>query len=557
MFVQHKQRGFSLVELMIVMVIAAVVIGSGFAYLNSESKRLARENAVADGAREIAIISRAVNEFLDSSAETSGLPKDGSPSLLDPAVHLAGLLPENFGAKPPLTGIRNPVGQPYSIWVAKHNGVWKGVITTDGSADVGVAAAANVESTAQAVAAFNRAVMAKSSRSFQSPVGMTIPNAKAVAPMGEKLATLSLGTWFDSAAIPKFATASVAAMVNYAELSTSIPADPGSGAGGGGNNPSLGSGLPINKGCILTKDTECPSGYSENWSYRLCDNWGFDKESTPSIEYVNSAVGQVTLKRFTSGKINGQGGSNRYAIPYSEFSNSFFLAWPKVEVPPSKWTQVSQAPGSMSTNGYCGATYYSQISYQIWNIRCPATGETSTDYYWSTCGTWLNNKVGNNCVSPYWAPYAASEFNAGITSSMRIYPMLATNVKAPNQNVQIGNSRMTDPVVRTIGQCPGSVNTLPIDIKRKTADSGYYEYMDLYDGTYTESLSVGVSSFSATCETVGVLATSSVTVGDTVITNACPSLNDPAMTGVRKGLEHYRVPIKESAKPMIRVCCQN
>lgn len=66
--VDRECSGFSLIEIMIVLVIAASVIATGLAWLSAERKRAARGDAIATQALEMATFGRALDQYLRRGA---------------------------------------------------------------------------------------------------------------------------------------------------------------------------------------------------------------------------------------------------------------------------------------------------------------------------------------------------------------------------------------------------------------------------------------------------------------------------------------------------------
>lgn len=216
--------------------------------------------------------------------------------------------------------------------------------------------------------------------------------------------------------------------------------------------------------------------------------------------------------------------------------------------------------GSIYSSAYCGSQLHTNVRWEGYSIVCSSDGRRSTDYYWASCGTWYYGQGGSQCSSAYYYPHTNAIYAGGLTESTRGWHAIARgNVRAPKDRLLTGSSRLGDPVVRTLPVCTGSVNTSPVTVRRRVADGGEYEYMELYEGSFFERVEVGSDVFTATCETHGVIrGGESRTVMGQAVSSACPSVTYPSPGGgTRRGYEAYRVRIADSDKPVVRVCCKS
>lgn len=544
---QYANRGFSLIELMIVIVVGAAMVASAFAWLSLEARATTRDAMVADGAREVAMITRAVDALIKNPPAT--YPTDGTVTELSVGDLITlNYLPADFATKPVLGIGYSPIGQRYRIAVARKSSTWMGLVYQVQAPYAPFAAKAGIGTNDEAAAEFNRAVMSKLRADTYWPTGL-VKNGNRAVDTSVSGFTKDLADWW-----PTNLTAStVVSLLGFPDLTPTAPIVV-SGSGGGSGTPTP-SGPQLGQQCYLTTGA-CASGYTEGYTYRLCDNWGYDLDSNPTQVFVNTQVGQITINRKVLGICGGtpQPG-NRFSIPGGQTCGAT-IGWPSTYMPSSQWSTNGSSGSYMITNYYCNGTNYSNLRFDGYNLVCPANGATDTDFHNPTCG-WMYGKGGGaDCMAPYYVPYNNTAYSSGLTATSRTWMAVALgSVKAPS-NTTTFSFRSQDTVVSTLPICSGSMNTVPITIRSKSFNGGTIQYMDLTQGTWHEEIVYnGTVQASATCETDGY-TTSSLTVTGQAVVNNCPSISDPAYGSSRKGIEAYRIRLPEASRPTARVCCK-
>lgn len=168
-----KIRGFSLIELLVVIGIGVTVITIGLAWLDSENKRNARANLVSAQAMEMSIMARALQAYIDThpgafpEAPTGPVPIDLTELIA------ASLLPEDFSMRPSEHpgAPTSPLGMEYTL-LAHKDGDWKGIVLTTGAPSPAALARVGMKNTAVALEDYSRAVVATMKRRHLAPAGV-------------------------------------------------------------------------------------------------------------------------------------------------------------------------------------------------------------------------------------------------------------------------------------------------------------------------------------------------------------------------------------------------
>lgn len=547
----RRQGGFTLIEAMIVIAVMVAAAGVAAAWWYSEAKRQVRADVIGRQALEIAQLARAVEQYLRTSPAT--VPSDGTAVEVTLDVLIgAGYLPNYFATQACCGMGYSPIGQRYRVYAARQSGAYRAVIVTSGAPSSAWLHRYGVVESDEGITGFQLAVMHKlRSERFL---------AAGIAKTGQRQVDVMLSGFNQplSSFLPADMVApSLVALVGFPEHSPTPPIVVTAPGGGGGTN----NGPPMYVGCYLAKNATCASGYTEQWSHRLCDTWGIDNDHLPTNEYVNTAIGQVAIRRLVQMPCNTPTPGNRNSIAYLETCGSNGLDWPSMYQAAQNWN-VGSPTGAMITTSseVCGTQTYTNVRWDEYNLRCDADGRTARDYYWSTCGKWMYGIGGSACASAYYYPHSNAMYAGGLTEAVRGWPAIARgNVRTSTARLITGSGRLNDPIVRTLAVCPGSVNTSPVTVRRRVADGGVYEYMELYRGSFVERVEAGSDVFTATCETHDVIrGGETTTVMGQTISSACPSVSYPSPNGgLRRGYEPYRVQIANSDKPVVRVCCKS
>lgn len=283
--------GFSLIEIMIVMVIAAAAVTLGVTWLNTERARTLRGAAADDTAREVATMARALDTYI---ATASSLPASGAFDVAHADLVAAGLLPPDYAMRD-VGGTKfltSPLGQAYSLRAIKQGTKYRGAVLVS----AGIAATAfrkiGVDPTEQGAFDFATVMMRRAREKFLI--------TSAVVRTGQATTDLPLSGF--SADLTDLlggpaAQPVLAALVGFSELNTNpdikVSVDPESLAGIGGEDYGAGS------FCYMAGDDACGTGYDRVVDYQMCERWGMDEYAAgePTLVGIKSPVGDISVTR--------------------------------------------------------------------------------------------------------------------------------------------------------------------------------------------------------------------------------------------------------------------
>lgn len=280
----RSHRGFSLIEAMIVIVLVAGAALVTLNLLNAEQRRQQRAAMVGEQANEMAVMTRALESYLESS---DTLPEDLDTPFTIPAQDLetAGLIPEDFAyrAMSGLTTPTSPLGQEYLLIGVKTAAGYRGAVLPSGAPNAGFLARAGLPDTNEARSEYGVSVMQKLRQDHLAAAG--------VSKAGELQINREVsGFTFDLSGLLGAALAepTVISLAGYPEFRPVAPI--AIDGGNTGNTP---------KECYsvntLNAPLSCDAGYEMAWEYELCS----DPAGQPQT-YVDTPAGKITITRATS-----------------------------------------------------------------------------------------------------------------------------------------------------------------------------------------------------------------------------------------------------------------
>lgn len=283
-----RMAGFSLLEIMIVLAIAAAAVTLGVTWLNAERARSLRGAAADDTAREIATMARALDTYL---ATATTLPASGAFDVQHQTLVDAGLLPPGYAMRdvagtPTLV---SPLYQAYSLRAIKVGTKYRGAVFVNAASDpVGGSVPLRkigLENTEQGTFDFASVAMRRAREKFLITSAVVRKGASATdLPLSGFAADLAslLGA---PAARPV-----LAALVGFTELSANpdikVSVDPASFGDIGGLNLE-------GRQCRLTQGS-CAEGEEAAWEHLGCSDFNNNQTETST---VSLGADYVTITR--------------------------------------------------------------------------------------------------------------------------------------------------------------------------------------------------------------------------------------------------------------------
>lgn len=383
--------GFSLIEIMIVMVIAAAAVTLGVTWLNTERARSLRGAAADDTAREVATMARALDTYI---ATATTLPASGAFDVPHADLVAAGLLPPDYAMRDVGGGgkaLVSPLGQAYRLRAIKQGTKYRGAVLVS----AGIAATAfrkiGVDPTEQGAFDFATVMMRRAREKFLI--------TSAVVRTGQATTDLPLSGF--SADLTELlggpaAQPVLAALAGFSELNTNpdikVSVDPDSLAGAVG-------GLDVEgRECRMT-DSVCSADEEAVWERGFC-------EGAPDLDQPGIVVGAISRtvkigsKDYNVGiTVNTQALGELAGIGAGYYTSIFYSSNGTTWVPPSNWsswvpeiTATVNALGFRSDNlvivpGAAGRTYSSGVDADTANGIAVLPGTTySTVGMLPSCG---------------------------------------------------------------------------------------------------------------------------------------------------------------------------
>lgn len=272
--------GFSLIEVMIVIAIAAAAVTLGVSWLNAERARALRAAEADDTAKEISTIARALDVYLSSS---SGLPEPEPFDVTSQQLIDAGLLPFNYAIRNGEEVPRTSTGMAYTMRAFKKDGKYRGaVVVNDLPPSEPVASQTfrriGLEYSPQGEKDFLALVMRRATSKFMVTAAVVDPgwDATTLSSSGFNVEVNQLMQ--NVGGSPRHV---LVALVGYTELSANpdikVSVDPASFPAGGGGGLNL-----EGRTCGMTSNA-CRANEEEVWSMGACDGAANFDVSTDTV----------------------------------------------------------------------------------------------------------------------------------------------------------------------------------------------------------------------------------------------------------------------------------
>lgn len=297
----RRQRGMTLLETLVVVAIAAAVIGGIIFKLQSQQTQARREDAVRVQGLEMSNLAAAARQYAETAGETwaEGTRHEVTiTELVD-----AGLLPEGFGARGASGTLgQTPLGQLYRVFSIKdgaapyedpdvENGTVRTVIVDLGTPIVGRMERAGISTSAvEALLVFKEAVALYAATEERLPMGVIPAGGGEVRGVGRSF-TKDVIDWIENNA----GQDAVVALVGFPDLE------------GGGETGPVGGGLSYCEDVVFVEERlnpTCPAGYLELAREKIC--------TAPAPIFSGSEYGAVVM-----GTENTQTRSPAVALNYT------------------------------------------------------------------------------------------------------------------------------------------------------------------------------------------------------------------------------------------------
>lgn len=295
--VDRECTGFSLIEIMIVLVIAASVIATGLTWLSAERKRSARGDAIATQALEMATIGRALDQYLRRGAV---LPPSGNAiTITAEELQAARLLPESYSVRDQFgPDPSSPLGQPYQMLALRSADQAHGLVLAVGAPNDAVMSRMGIKSNEAALGDYQAAV-SRQMRSQQYVASAFVRAGTAAADRFVSTFDYDFSAWIGGVVSHPTSIA----LVGFPEFSAApdikVSIDPESLPGGGNSGGNGGGSDGINRFCYASQTGICPANYEAVFKYTLCDRWNHERAiaGEPRNATVRTVAGDIRLER--------------------------------------------------------------------------------------------------------------------------------------------------------------------------------------------------------------------------------------------------------------------
>lgn len=541
-----RSVGFSLIEIMIVLAIAAAVTAFAVNYLDAERRRAGRAQVIADQAQDMATIGSALESYL--ATKPAAVPADGS------AVAITAKTLSDLGFLPPRFAVRNndpadfvatsPLGQAYVIKARQVSGKFVGAVYTTGQPSIDQLAVFGMKATDEAFKEHNTSVMRRLKSVHYAAAGVVLKNqadtSSAVSGFSESLLPYEANVFADS---------NIVLLAGHSEYRSTPPIEVTvtEGGGGGGSTPAGGVNTE-GRSCYMNTTTgECNAGYEKVWSYTACERWGPEYMSEPANTTVSIGGSTLTINKTL------QSSGNTYRFPATSTVTS---------------SNYWQSPSQSSGGGYYDAACPG--SYTFYSTYCGSTSTYSWDMYCNYNGTWRTTPPtpGAWCSDNYaYKASTSTSYSSGISPSVAAIAAYGPNLTLPDNNLTVTPAEaLTATAAQTIPVCAGSTNAVPLTVSRITGSyngSAWREYVATSVGSaysnvsYREQVLYTPASINvtATCVTRTVSNASSINLAPGVTAvNGCATQSPPNYQSYKSHqLFEYRLPAANRQK--FAFCC--
>lgn len=301
----RRSRGFTLIEIMVVVALIAGVVGTILFVMTGELKKAAGERAVAKMAEEMSQISRAVDDYY-TAARISAIPSDNVVQTVTiNTLVTEALLPPNFANRQAAGGVAmgvSPFGQPYAIRAVRLPGnILTFVVFDTGTVMPGPITRTGYNTNTDTLTALKAQIASEISTTYQIPTGI-IRQGETTARGGFNGFTLSVATYVGAPVTQP----TTIVLKGFPELEADGSGGDDEGSGFSGNclvvpaddgcrhlsasGPKTGCGA---SGAVYVGPT-CPGGYTERDRWPACgDGVGF--RTTPIGANLSYAKENSTL----------------------------------------------------------------------------------------------------------------------------------------------------------------------------------------------------------------------------------------------------------------------
>ncbi|MBK9496600.1 MAG: prepilin-type N-terminal cleavage/methylation domain-containing protein [Xanthomonadales bacterium] len=171
-----RSRGFTLIEIMVVVAIISGLAGIILFYLTGEAKKASAEMAVLKMAEEMSQLSRAVDDYY-TSARIAAISADNTAQTVTVSTLITeGLLPSTFANRQGAGGVAvgtSPFGQPYAIRAIRRPGsILTFVVFDSGTVMPGPITRTGYNTTTDSLTTLKGQVSSEISKHYQIPTGI-------------------------------------------------------------------------------------------------------------------------------------------------------------------------------------------------------------------------------------------------------------------------------------------------------------------------------------------------------------------------------------------------
>lgn len=388
--------GFSLIEILIVLAIAAAVTAFFLDYMNTERLRTARGQIISDQARDMSILGSSLEAYL--ATKPAPVPADGtSVAITSQTLSDLSFLPVRFAVRNKDLNdhvARSPLGQTYVIKARQISGRYVGAVYTIGAPSVDQLAVFGMKATDQAYQEHHTSVMRRLSSVHYAAAGIVVQGQSGID------GSIS---GFDADLTPyeasAFANSNIVLLVGHPEYRAVPPVEikvteSGGGGGAGGSTSTC---------TYASAGQACPAGSTEVLAWTACDSRAGSTAASFTGSFGSVALTLTDRTFFELGGGSGTQCTSKYAgvnpyLPrvgtehqmdytYGESIQSYGTAWARQAVQSASWFNMGPvAAFHMSTYSEsgpsCSGNYSSYTGSCSADLSNPAYVVQST----YTCG---------------------------------------------------------------------------------------------------------------------------------------------------------------------------
>lgn len=198
----RRSRGFTLIEIMVVVAIIAGVVGTILFVMTGEAKKAAGERAVAKMAEEMSLIARAVDDYYTDARIAAISANNVTQTVTINTLVTEALLPPNFANRQAAGGVAlgvSPFGQPYAVRAVRLPGnILTFVVFDTGTVMPGPISRSGYNTNTDTLTALKAQIASEVSVKYQIPTGI-IRQGETTARGGFNGFTLDVATYVGTA----------------------------------------------------------------------------------------------------------------------------------------------------------------------------------------------------------------------------------------------------------------------------------------------------------------------------------------------------------------------